>query len=106
MHHNALAPASSPKEVEKEHFAHALGKMLDQAMRSARFGHWVLVAPSHFVGLMKKELTPQLEKHLMVTVDKDLTHLSNRELAERLGNEVRIPLDQQDGRRVLNKHPH
>jgi protein required for attachment to host cells len=107
-HHNALAPSSSPKDVEKARFAHELGKTLDQAMRSARFGHWVLVAPPHFVGLIKKELTPELEKHLMVTVDKDLTGLTARELQERLGDAVRIPLDQQDAIqfREPNKHAH
>jgi protein required for attachment to host cells len=108
VHHNALAPSSSPKDVEKAHFAHALGKTLDQAMRSARFGHWVLVAPSHFVGLVKKELTPELEKHLMTAVDKDFTHLTASELQDRLGDVVRIPLDQQDVIRIRepNKHAH
>jgi protein required for attachment to host cells len=107
-HHNALAPSSSPKDVEKEHFAHALGKTLDQAMRSARFGHWVLVAPAHFVGMIKKELTPELEKHLMLTIDKDLSNLSASDLKERLGSQVRIPVDQQDVLRIRepNKHTH
>src|SRR5580704_3838117 len=60
VHHNALAPASSPKEVEKEHFAHSLATMLDQAMRTRRFHRWVLVAPAHFLGMLKKELTVEL----------------------------------------------
>ena len=34
VHHNALAPASLPKEVQKQHFAHELGKTLDRALRS------------------------------------------------------------------------
>lgn len=90
VHHNALAPASSPKEVEKGHFAHSLVKTLDQAMRSRRFAKWVLVAPPHFVGVIKKELTSELEKHLLATVDKDLTSLDARALAERLRGVVRI----------------
>jgi protein required for attachment to host cells len=81
VHHNALAPASSPKDVEKQHFAHALGKTLDVAMRSARFRGWVLVAAPHFAGLIKKELTPELEKHLMTTVHKDMSHVGVPELA-------------------------
>jgi protein required for attachment to host cells len=93
-HHNALAPASFPKEVEKEHFAHSLGKTLDQAMRSNRFFRWVLVAPPHFVGLMKKELTPELRKHLMHVVDKDFTHYGVPELMDRLRDVVSIPVDE------------
>ncbi len=89
MHHNALAPASSPKEVEKEHFAHSLGKTLDQWGRSGRFRRWVLVAPPHFVGLMKKELTSELTKHLMATVDKDMSHFNVSQLAEALRESVR-----------------
>ena len=93
VHHNALAPASSPKEVEKGHFAHTLATMLDQAMRSRRFHGWVLVAPAHFLGMLKKELTPELEKHLMATVDRDLSHFDAHHLAERLCDVVRIPPD-------------
>jgi protein required for attachment to host cells len=90
VHHNALAPASSPKDVEKDRFAHTLATMLDRAMRSARFRKWVLVAPPHFLGLMRKELTSELEKHLMTTVDKDFNDLDVHVLSERLGDAVRV----------------
>src|SRR3977135_556507 len=63
VHHNALAPASSPKEVQKGHFGHSLATMPDQAMRSKRFDRWVLVAPPHFLGILKNELTSELQKH-------------------------------------------
>ena len=96
VHHNALAPASSPKEVEKAHFGHTVATMLDRAMRSKRFDHWVLVAPPHFLGMVKKELTPELRKHLMATVDKDLTHLQTPELVERLKGDVQIPADRRE----------
>jgi protein required for attachment to host cells len=105
-HHNTLSPASSPKEVEKEHFAHSLGKTLSQGMRSARFRRWVLVAPPHFLGLLKKELTPELTRHLMATVDSDMNHLGAHDLAERLRDAVRIPLDQRDVVREADKHAH
>jgi protein required for attachment to host cells len=105
-HHNALAPRTSPKEVEKEHFAHALVGMLDHGLRSAQFAHWVLVAPPHFIGLMGKELTPQLKKHLLTTVDKDLCHLDARELEERLHDSVRVPTDTRVPVREKHKHAH
>jgi protein required for attachment to host cells len=96
VHHNALAPGSEPKEVQKEHFAHSLGKTLDQARRSGRFGKWVLVAPPHFVGMLKKELSSELEKHLMATVDKDLTSLDVHALTDRLKDAVRIPVNERE----------
>jgi len=105
-HHNALAPHSSPRDVEKERFAHSIGKTLDQAMRSGRFHRWVLVAPPHFVGLMEKELTPELKKHLMATVGKEMGHAGTHELEQKLGDTVRIPLDQQESVREPAKHAH
>ena len=92
VHHNALVPASSPKEVEKGHFVHSLSTMLDQAMRSRRFDRLVLVAPPHILGMLRKKLTPELGKHLLATVGKNLNHLSGEELADELRDVVRIPL--------------
>jgi protein required for attachment to host cells len=106
VHHNALAPASSPKEVEKGHFGHSLATMLDQAMRSKRFHRWVLVAPPHFLGMLKNELTPELQKHLLATVDKDLTQLELPNLTERLKDTVRIPVDQRQTAGQVDAHPH
>jgi protein required for attachment to host cells len=106
VHHNALAPASSPKEVEKWHFAHSLVKMLDQAMRAKRFWRWVLVAPPRFVGLIANELTPELKKSLLKTLDKDLTLLDMGALAKRLEYATRIPLNEREAVRAYGKHPH
>lgn len=106
VHHNALAPSSSPKEVEKGHFVHTLVTILDQAMRSKSFDRWVLVAPPHVLGMVKNELTSELQKHLMASVDKDLTHLDTPNLAERLRDAVRIPAEDRDVVRHRTKHGH
>lgn len=106
MHHNALAPSSSPKDVEKGHFAHTLATMLDRAMRARRFDRWALVAPPHFLGMLKNELTPELQKHLMGTVDKDLTHVDAADLPERLRDVVRIPAEEADIVRQATKRAH
>jgi protein required for attachment to host cells len=106
VHHNALAPASSPKEVEKDGFAHTLATTLDQAMRSARFRKWVLVAPPHFLGLMREKLTSELEKHLLTTVNKDFNDLAVHELSERLRDAVRIPVSDKESIREDRKRPY
>jgi len=92
VHHGALAPATSPKDVEKGHFIHALATMLDKGLRSSRFDRLVLVAPPHCLGMLKNELTVELEKHLMATVDKDLTNIDAADLSNRLGDTARIPV--------------
>jgi protein required for attachment to host cells len=106
VHHNALAPASSPKEVEQGHFSHTLANALDQAARAKRFRRWVLVAPPHFLGMLKKELTAEVSASLMTTVDKDLSRFELREIAEQLREAVRIPPDQRDVVREPRKHAH
>jgi protein required for attachment to host cells len=106
VHHNALAPSSSPKNVEMGHFAHALVKTLDQATRSQRFAKWVLVAPPHFLGTIKKELTSELAKRLLTTVDKDLTALDAHALAERLRDVARIAADEYEAVPAPVKHSH
>jgi protein required for attachment to host cells len=106
VHHGALAPASSPKEVEKAHFGHGLARMLEQALRARRFLRWVLVAPPQFLGMLRNELTPELAKHLMATVDKDLTHLTAHDLAERLNETVRIPVELRETLREADAHAH
>jgi protein required for attachment to host cells len=106
VHHNALAPSSSPKEVEKGRFVHSLAMRLDQAMRAKRFDRWVLVAPPHVVGMLKAKLGPELERHLMTTVDKDFTHFEAPQLVERLRETVRIPPDQRDSVREPHKRAH
>lgn len=106
VHHNALAPASSPKDVEKKRFAHSLGRTLDQGMRSGRFQRWVLVAPPRVAGLVEKELTVELKKHLVATLAKDMSHTDSREVAEALRDTVRLPLDEQEIMRPSFKRAH
>jgi protein required for attachment to host cells len=106
VHHDALAPASDPKEVEKEAFAAALVDLLDQALRSQRFARWVLVAPPHLVGVIKGKLTKELAKHLGATVEKELADLDGHAVEERLRDAVRIPADERDVVRENRKHSH
>ncbi len=105
-HHNALAPSSSPKDVQKELFARELAKTLDAAMRGSRLRHWVLVAAPHFAGTIRKHLTPELTRYLLGTLQRDLTREDPAELARRVGDLVLVPLDQQGPVRKWGPHPH
>ncbi|GAC1592394.1 MAG: host attachment family protein [Polyangiales bacterium] len=95
VHHNAMAPSTNPREVEKEHFAHEMVEHLDQALRANQFDRLVLVAPPQLLGTLRSELKQQLQNHLLATVDKDYVHLDETTLAERLREAVRIPLSAQ-----------
>lgn len=80
----AMQPHTSPKEAEAERFAQQLGNYLEEALAKREFDYLVLVAPPHFLGLLKGTLGRQTAKHLRASVDKDLGMLGGAELRERL----------------------
>lgn len=80
----AMQPRTTPKEAEAERFAQHLGKYLDAAVAKRQVDYFVLVAPPHFLGILKEALGRQAAKHLRATVDKDLSTLDAAELRQRL----------------------
>ena len=93
---SSLSQHTSPKEAEAERFAHRLSKYLEEAIAARRFDYLVLVAPPHFLGLLKGTLGRQAAKHLRTTVDKDLSMLKVAELRQRLVDDV-FPLTASSG---------
>ena len=87
----AFEPRTWPKEAETIRFAQQLTDYLEQAVVVNRFDHLTLVAPPHFLGLLKKSLGQQTGKRLRVTVDKDLTMYEAAELRKRLTDKVFNP---------------
>lgn len=87
-HRPAMEPDTEPKEVEAEHFAHELAQRASDGLKHNAFSGLVLVAPPHFLGLLKDSLDPQASKHLLATVDKDYTDSDVGELMTRLDEVV------------------
>ena len=83
-HRPMMEPVTEPKEVEAEHFAHQLADKLTEAEERQAFEGLVLVAPPHFLGLLRKTLPEKTQKFVAVTVDKDYTASDVRELMGRL----------------------
>lgn len=86
--HTAFEPRTSPKEAEAARFAQHLSAFLEQAIAERRYDYLVLVAPPHFLGLVKKSLGKQAAARLRTTVDKDLSALDAKQLRERLVDDV------------------
>jgi protein required for attachment to host cells len=86
--HTAFERRTSPKEAEAERFAQQLATFLEHAIAQRRYDYLVLVAPPHFLGLVKNSLGKQAAGHLRSTIDKDLSALDAKELRERLVDEV------------------
>jgi len=84
----ALEPRTLPKEVEAEHFAQRLVDFLEAAIAKRDYDQLVLVAPPHFLGILKKKLGQQAAKKLLASIDKDLSKLPPDEVRQRLLAEV------------------
>ena len=82
---------SSPKQIEAERFAQRLGGYLEDAMARRQFDDLVLVAPPHFLGVLKGALGRQVAKHVRQAIDKDLSMLAAAEIRERLIDDVFPP---------------
>jgi protein required for attachment to host cells len=77
-------PDTEPKEVEAKRFAHELADVLERGLAAHEYKELMLVAPPHFLGLLKDVVSEQVSKHIHSTVDKDYTLLEVWDLEERL----------------------
>ena len=81
---SGMAPPTPPKEVEAKHFANELAAALEQAFGRNAYSRLVLVAPPHFLGMLRACLSSPVSKVVAASLDKDLTHVNERELPERV----------------------
>jgi protein required for attachment to host cells len=79
-HRPAMSDRTDPKEVEAEVFARELADFLEQGCNHNRFDRLVIVAPPHFLGVLRKTINGQVEKRVHLSIDKDYTQLSARDL--------------------------
>jgi protein required for attachment to host cells len=78
------APDTDPKEVEAERFARELAAVLAKGLDDHAYEALLLVAPPHFLGVIKAALGGQVAKRLQATLDKDFAEMDPREIARRL----------------------
>ena len=81
---SAMESKTSPKEIEFEHFAHELAGVLHDGHGQQAYGRIVLVAPPHFLGLLRKAINDTVSKLIGATLDKDYLHLREKEIHQHL----------------------
>jgi protein required for attachment to host cells len=84
VNRSSMDPRTDPKEVEAKKFAHQLGKLLAKGVDDGAYHRLVLVAPPHFLGLLRAELEEKVARRVASTFDKDYHELTPKELAERV----------------------
>jgi protein required for attachment to host cells len=80
----AMDDPTDPKEVEAQAFARILAEFLEQGLNHNRFAHLVLVAPPHFLGLLRGTVHEQVAKRIQHSINKDFTQLPARELPDHI----------------------
>jgi protein required for attachment to host cells len=80
----ALSEKTSPKEVEAGSFAKELSHYLSSAHNKQEYNKLILVAPPHFLGLLRGEFNQNVTKSVTASADKDLSNLPMPEMIRRL----------------------
>jgi protein required for attachment to host cells len=77
-------PDTDPKEVEAQKFARELASTIEKALQTNPDESLALVAPPHFLGLLRTTLGDRIVRRVEVSLDKDFAGLPPREIERRL----------------------
>lgn len=82
---NVTASAGEDEQhLEAEGFARQVAEHLQQALQQKYFDELRIVAAPRFLGLLRKALSPEVERTVVEEVNKDLVHMGNDEITRRL----------------------
>lgn len=76
----AMTAPTEPKMLEAEEFARTLAHELKRASDGHEFDRIALVAPPHFLGLLREALDEQVALKLVASLPADLTRIERHQL--------------------------
>lgn len=82
--HHVLEPQTDPRSHIEAEFLRGIASILNDAARDKSFEHLVLVAAPKALGMLRGKLAPQTTAKVSKELDKDLIHLSERDLEQYL----------------------
>lgn len=82
--HGAYSQATDPKQHEEDKFAAELAHALESGRTSNSYTRLILVASDPFMGKLNNQLSAHVRTLATDTIEKDYTHLTERELASHL----------------------
>lgn len=77
-----------PHIVEEERFARGVARFVNDAERQHGFERLVLVAPPHFLGDLRAEISTTVAKRVVGSIHHDWTKVHPHELAARVRKEL------------------
>ena len=72
------------KDVEAQKFARELADVLEKGLNERAYGHLIVIAAPHFLGLIRNTISGQVAKHIETTIDKDFTSVELPEIEKRV----------------------
>ncbi|MDA0712839.1 MAG: host attachment protein [bacterium] len=81
---SAIEPSIDPHKNELIHFAQELSKHIEHALNTNVFKKLYLIASPIFLGILRKSLHEQVQKAVVLSIDKDLVGKSAAEIREYL----------------------
>lgn len=81
---HAYEEPTPPKAREALEFSREVADRLDTARARSELERLVLVAAPAFLGLLRQHLGPELKKHVVLEIDKDLSRADAREIRAHL----------------------
>jgi Protein required for attachment to host cells len=84
--HGAFSQPTDPKQHEEEKFAAELASELETGRTRNSYARLIMVASDPFMGKLNNQLPAHVRTLLTDTLEKDYTHLTERELASHLEN--------------------
>lgn len=82
--HFAMVSRVDPREHAVRDFADSLVEVLEKGRAAAEFDDLTLIAPAHFLGLLKRRLSRETGKCLTQTLSLDLTRCRASDIQRRL----------------------
>lgn len=79
-----LGPTTEPKKLEAEEFARHLAAFLQKEFDVHHFESLAILAPAHFLGLLRAGLPAELEKAVVFEQSKELTYVQDSQLPSHL----------------------
>jgi protein required for attachment to host cells len=81
---HGLEPSSDPKRQEAINFSRIVAASLDKARSLQKYQELVIIAAPSFLGLLREQLSKQVEQCVIREISKNLATLSPAEIQEHL----------------------
>ena len=87
---SAMDPHTEPHEVESVRFAAEITNILQKGLDARSYAELVVIAPPHFLGLLRHAMEPHIIKYVRRSVARNLT----RTAPPRLTGALQVEIDQ------------